>query len=387
MNISWENIIYRLGLSTLFLLFGVQTLFYSFGEKKFYEIAQGLWGSSLVNYTVASSQEVPEQPKEQESVFDGFIKINQKYSLPESNQKFKIGKRIYLGAYFPTLYAGNFEMVLDHEEIIGHKMKFILFHKAWGDTDFEFPTDMVPYFKAMDITPVLTWEPWKRDFQDPTTPQPEYSLASINRGEHDGYIKSWAQEAKKSRVSIILRFAHEQSTPERFVYWYPWQGSSSEYVKAYRRIVYIFREEGASNVKFMWNPVAFWSGYEPSAYYPGDSFVDIVGLTVLNHGVKSHDPVSAWRTCDLVYSQQISRVNTYRKPIMIVEFGSSEEGGDKGEWFKDCLHRFDDNEYIIGVITLENPKDSSHDSVDWRTNTSNGSLGGFLSGINSGSYK
>ncbi len=78
------------------------------------------------------------------------------------------------------------------ERIFGYKMKYLLFFHAWGDADAPFPTAYIEQLKGMDVTPILTWEPWKRDFDSPAMLQPEFSLESIIRGDHDEYILSWA---------------------------------------------------------------------------------------------------------------------------------------------------------------------------------------------------
>ena len=50
--------------------------------------------------------------------------------------------------------------------------------------------------RARDLTPVVTWEPWRAT--EPGDParqgaaQPEYANAGIAAGEHDAYLATWA---------------------------------------------------------------------------------------------------------------------------------------------------------------------------------------------------
>lgn len=386
---SKSNTIYRFGFSILLILFFTLLFVEIVGVEVVKEEVAGI-ASIFVFEGDLEEIEGPFFPAYIEEVeSDGFAFLVEKYEdwLPYSFQKYRANKRISLGAYFPSLSPDTFYQVLEHEELIGHKVRYLLLHRAWGDGDKDFPVDLIPYFKASDIIPVITWEPWARDFADPDIKQEAYSLESIANGQHDEYIREWAKDAKEADIYVILRFAHEQSTPEGYAYWYPWQGDSKNYVSAYRRIVNIFRAEGADKVRFMWSPVAFWSAYEPSAYYPGDDYTDLIGITVLNHGTRTDEESSTWRSCHLQYEKPLAKINTHDLPLMIAEFGSAEDGGDKGDWYRDCLDIIDDNNDVIGLISLENPIDTSYEIVDWRSTSSAGAIAGFLDGINSGSYR
>ena len=159
--------------------------------------------------------------------------------------------QVGLGIYTDDVPYDGFRSVYVFEQSIGHKMAYVLWFHAWGDADREFPTAYVRAASQMGLTPVITWEPWKRDFDDPSAVQPAYSLESIAAGEHDEYVRSWARAARDVDVPIILRFAHEQSTEPGDRPWYPWQGDPEGYRAAFRHVVGLFREEGAGKVRFL----------------------------------------------------------------------------------------------------------------------------------------
>ena len=164
--------------------------------------------------------------------------------------------QVGLGVYMDDVPYDDFASVYQFESLVRHKMEYVLWFHAWGDSDRAFPSRHVWLAAQMGLTPVLTWEPWQRNFEDPTAFQPNYSLQSIAAGDHDADIRSWAQGAKAAGVPIVIRFAHEQSTEPGIRSWYPWQGDPEGYRAAFRHIVSVFREEGASNVKFLWS--AMW---------------------------------------------------------------------------------------------------------------------------------
>ena len=71
-------------------------------------------------------------------------------------------------------------------------------------------------------------------------------------------------------------------------------------------------------------------------YYPGDEYVDVVGITGYNNG--TYYEGETWRTFDEIYEPLYSKtVTNYNKPIMITEFACSNAGGDKEDWVKDMF--------------------------------------------------
>ncbi|PKM78086.1 MAG: hypothetical protein CVU90_03415 [Firmicutes bacterium HGW-Firmicutes-15] len=103
----------------------------------------------------------------------------------------------------------------------------------------------------------------------------------------------------------------------------------------------MIKQEGASNVLFVWNPhdrtYPNFKWNSPELYYPGSEYVDWVGLTCYNDGTSY--PYGIWRNFNDMYRPVY---NDYllkypRKPFMITEFSCNEAGGDKTAWIKECL--------------------------------------------------
>ena len=315
-----------------------------------------------------------------ENIFENvglFKTFVSKYSLNEQ-------KRIGIGAGIENDNPKTFEKLLAYEDLIQHKLTYELIFISWGDTDNKFPKEFVKGWKDLEITPILTWEPWKKDFVHPETVQEEYTFDSIINGEHDDYIRQWAKDSKEAKVPIVIRFAQEQSTPIGSRIWYPWQGDPIKYVITTRYIHDIFVQEGATNVKFMWSPYSSW-GKDAMQYYPGDRYIDYVGYTVINHGSDTpKDP--KWISCQKQFGTQYENIDLPNKDIIIVEFGTSENGGDKSEWVSNCLNIFQSIPKIIGVVSLEHARDDKT-VTDWRINTSQKSLDSFKGDILMGNFK
>lgn len=127
--------------------------------------------------------------------------------------------------------------------------------------------------------------------------------------------------------------------------WDPWSVwylgmDHTLYVGAWRHVVDIFREEGATNAMWVWNPhdrsYPDFTWNDPHLYYPGDDYVDWVGLTGYNTGPRAGDP---WRSFDEIYGSVYAdyRLHYPRKPLLITEFSSDEQGGDKAAWIRDAF--------------------------------------------------
>lgn len=183
--------------------------------------------------------------------------------------------------------------------------------------------------------PMVTWEPWDHA---KGKKQPRYALRRIADGKYDCYIERWARDAAAWGKPVYLRFAHEMNGN-----WYPWSASvngntSDEYVAAWRHVVDIFRREGATNVYWVWSPVVAYQGTTPfEELYPGDDYVDWVGLGGHNFGTSQG--WTSWRTLTELFGPSYDEITALApgKPFMIAEVSSSEVGGDKAAWIRSAF--------------------------------------------------
>ena len=292
------------------------------------------------------------------------------------NPQGSVGLGVYVDGtpYDEFVTAGGFE------SLIRHKLEYVLWFQAWGESDKAFFTDLVKLAARNGFVPVITWEPWKRNFANPVELQPSYSFSSIASGEHDLYIQSWARAARAVDVPIVLRFAHEQSTRPGTRQWYPWQGDPEGYRAAYRHIVEIFRREGAKKVQFLWS--AMWLNEWASQYYPGEDVVDLVGTTVLNHGTAAQADWAKWRTFDDLFSGQYAAALQWGKPIMVTELATAEQGGDKASWLKDCLSSLRTKYPLVrSLLLFEVQSDREWPEINWSVASSPRSRATFQEAI------
>lgn len=99
-----------------------------------------------------------------------------------------------------------------------------------------------------------------------------------------------------------------------------------------------FEDTEANNVIWVWNPnwgdfpQAQWNHY--MNYFPGEAYVDVVGLTGYNTG--TYYEAESWRSFSDIYLPMLWEYNRnfVSFPYMITEFGSSATGGNKGQWIQ-----------------------------------------------------
>jgi hypothetical protein len=103
------------------------------------------------------------------------------------------------------------------------------------------------------------------------------SLARIADGSTDRYLRDFAVAVRTFRRPVIIGFA-----PEMNGNWYDWgyqNSSPATWVAAWRRVVDVFRANGADNVIWLWTVNMIYRGSGPlKDYWPGNDYVNWVGI-------------------------------------------------------------------------------------------------------------
>jgi hypothetical protein len=140
-------------------------------------------------------------------------------------------------------------------------------------------------------------------------------VKQISQGVYDAYFEEFADTIKSFKDPVFISVNHEMNGT-----WYPYSqaypgstATAADFVAMWQRIVDIFRKRGANNAAFVWSPNVPDVGPVPySKYYPGDAYVDWVGVSFY-----SGNPIS---NLDPIY-----RTYAARKPIFITEWATSPE--------------------------------------------------------------
>ncbi|MDP9352848.1 MAG: carboxypeptidase regulatory-like domain-containing protein [Chloroflexota bacterium] len=223
----------------------------------------------------------------------------------------------------------------EFSSVVGTRPSVVMWYQDWAHEGIrEFDPVKMNAVTSRGAMPMVTWEPW--DYTGGSD-QPAYALRTIVGGQHDAYIRQWARDAAAWGQPMYVRWGHEMNAMH-----YPWAAgvngnTSGEYVSAWQRIVGIFRAEGASNVRWVWAPNVQYEGTTPfNELYPGDAYVDWVGLDGYNGG--SALPWGGWLSITQIFgSSHDALAAMTSKSMMISETGSAEAGGDKAAWIRHGL--------------------------------------------------
>ena len=161
-------------------------------------------------------------------------------------------------------------------------------------------------------------------------------------------------------MPIIIDFAPEMNGD-----WFSWSGKYNggsvknkygdsnladgpeRYQDAYRHIIDIFKEEGATNVTWVFHvnansfPEESWNNY--NAYYPGDEYIDWIGFSVYGAITPDENWENFTQIMDTSYPELEAVSKT--KPLAVLEFGVMERNNQKAQWIKDALESVESGKY------------------------------------------
>jgi len=190
-------------------------------------------------------------------------------------------------------------------------------------------------------------------------------------GSSDRVIARVARKLAGMKRPILLRWGWEMNGD-----WFEWDGSHNGddpagYVKAWRRLHRIFREQGADNVAWVWSPNwnsspdTSWNRFQ--RYYPGDDYVDWVGVS--GYDFFSESPRTLFSAVVAAYGE--------RKPIILSETAAVDHGrGSKAAWIKKLSSWVEDTPAVGAVVWFDT--DTQDDSPhNFRPDTDSAALAAY----------
>lgn len=223
---------------------------------------------------------------------------------------------------------------------MGKAPNLIEYYAAWGDS---YNAEGARNAWQAGALTVMSWEPF------------DTTIAEIADGKSDEYIRTFARDIRASKLPVALSFADEFNG-----HWESWGTKyvkAEDYVRAWRHIHDIMVAEGAANVIWAWSPnvVNPAKKIDLANYYPGDHYVDWVGII----GYFTRAESNAF---DKLYGPTLQKIRTLTaKPMIIIETAS--EPGDRKLadiriLFQGVLATPD----LIGFVWFDNKKTRA----DWR---------------------
>ena len=232
------------------------------------------------------------------------------------------------------------------EEKLDYSFNYIL---LYSDFDSGMPGERLRLAASDDRIPVLTLQTF--------SPKVGYTAAmtyDLLSGKYDEFLRGYAQEVAAFGRPLLFRFNNEMNGDWCAYSAYHSSKDAGLYVESYKYVYRIFAAAGANNALWVWNP---HDGSFPDfkwnhslAYYPGDEYVDVVGLTGYNAG--TYYKGEQWRGFREIYDPLYAEYDKLfpHKAFMITEFASNSVGGDKVAWITDAMKHMVDYPRISVAI-------------------------------------
>ena len=201
------------------------------------------------------------------------------------------------------------------------------------------------------------------------------SLGQIVNGSQDAYIRSWAQGAASWGQTFYLAWGTE---PNNNLFPREWSGinnggangGATNYIAAWRRIHDIFTNAGADNVKWVWIPC--YDDYMPSSYYtnpawqrdnswnwfynyyPGDAYVDWVGVITYNYGDVANNSGAFWTPIammtDRVLNTSARRFPSKPQLVITASIEDPNNPNRKAAWIADTFAKMKTYQNVRAVM-------------------------------------
>ena len=211
-------------------------------------------------------------------------------------------------------------------------------HLSWYGTPNPFPIENVNEFaggNGFNGKPVLQftyqYTTNNNNVSSSSTSSKSSPIFDILRGKYDDFLTELAQGLKEYGRPVLFRLNNEMNTD-----WTSYCGminmcDPEMFIDSWKYLYDLFEREGVDNCIWIWNPVAVSCPYsnwsEDLAYYPGNDYVQILGLTAYEDG--NSLPLKSFREHYTTLYNKSAAVFS-RMPWVISEFGCGAGGAASG---------------------------------------------------------
>lgn len=319
--------------------------------------------------------------------------------LPTSAQPGAVTPAVYLIIAVPppgSLYHGAYMGGPNGEEddvgpaefesyaqAVGKPPAWVYFSHNWFKGR-DFPLQTARWIREKGSVPFIRL--MLRSSEEQDAAEPTYMLQRILAGEFDADLRAWARSARGFGSALLVEYGTEVNGR-----WFSWNGvwngggatqgygdprspdGPERFRDAYRRIVRLMREEGAHNVLWVFHvnnidvPDEPWNRFEQ--YYPGDDYVDWVGVSAYGAQAPTDTETRQLREMMDGAHRRLAALSA-SKPIVLLEFGATKSHPtvDQARWAEQALRDLTSVRWsrLIGFAwwneAWRNDNDPAHDT-------------------------
>lgn len=219
-------------------------------------------------------------------------------------------------------------------------------------------------------------------------PDNQGDLVQAAAGTYDAhYAQLGANLVAAGMGNAVIRFGHEFNGN-----WYPWSpwhdpngvtAGQADFAAAFRHFATAVRAVPGARFTLVWNPSPGQSGVDLGACYPGDPYVDQIGLDIYDQDWNVYQPgvprtqemrERAWQDLRANGAWGIDMIQRFAaahgKPMCVPEWGvwqqaSNDHGGDDNPYFvRQMFDWMNDNDVAWNVYFNVYASDGNHDIYD-----------------------
>lgn len=213
--------------------------------------------------------------------------------------------KLYHGVAFPEGQPSP-EQVQAYREQAGKAAAWVGFTQHWADQR-SFPVETATWIRSAGAIPYL-WLQLPQQAPDPDTPEASSLLEQILEGELDEEWKAWT-EAVKTFASPIMVAVGPVDVENR--------AEATQRQALYQHVIRLVREQQVDNILWVYHPQV--GSPEFAADFPGDTFIDWLGLSLAVEPPPSGEWPSLRDQLDQIYAQ--AAAVSPRKPILLATLG------------------------------------------------------------------
>lgn len=270
-----------------------------------------------------------------------------------------------------------------YEQAAGKTAAWVYFSHNWYHGR-AFPVATAAWIREAGSVPYLRL--MLRSDPELARAEPVFTLDRILGGDFDPDLRAWCQAAREFGSPLIVEYGTEMNGE-----WFSWNGhwngagasagygdpaepdGPERFRDAYRHIIQVCRDEQATNLTWVFHvnhadyPEEDWNRLE--AYYPGDDWVDWIGVSVYGAQTPQEEEWFEFRPLlDAVYPRL--EALAAHKPIVLLEFGVAAGNplGDQAAWAEAALADLTDRRWprLVGFSwwneTWQNDDLPAHDT-------------------------
>jgi hypothetical protein len=300
-------------------------------------------------------------------------------------------RSIVLGAWTEDLYDAPTqklqpEKLLEFESAIDRKVTIAHYYRGWESLIDPYILTEFEILRSNGWQPMINVNPYYFS-ECPASDLPLYK--AIAEGQCDAFLHKAGKNLSNIKDPFYLLFAWEMNNKDLEWSVVATGSSGQDFVMAWQRIHTIFEEEGATNVIWVFCPnTGDKTSISYKDIYPGDEYVDWTGIDGYNWGTTQS--WSQWSSFSGVFTSSYRNMTAIApdKPMMIAEVNTTDQGGDKGAWYKDMfLEEIPYKFPQIKAVIIYNEDRTAQEKVNWKVDINKNSLDAFKDSVDSKFYK